>query len=405
MNAFATVVQRTDWREAVDDLLKQLAEAKDGGMQFDAAFLFASAAYSHAFSDLITAVQEGTGAATLIGCSGWGVIGPSRELEGVPALSVMAFPLPGATLHAAHISQSDIESGQSNETWRAALGVPQGAVNAWFIFADPFTTDAERLLAILSEAYPGVPLVGGLASGDPRARRTHIFLNGTVYGEGAVVLALGGAYTVRTVVSQGCEPIGEPWTITGASGHLIESIGMRPAYEVLLDTVNALPAERKWRARGNLFVGLAIDEYRDRFGRGDFLIRNLLGADPEGGALAVGAQARVGQTVQFQLRDPKAADEDLRDLLEMAKRDLISEQPIAALLCACNGRGTGLFGRPDHDARLVAEKLGPIPLAGFFCNGEIGPVGSQNFLHGYTASIALIVPKRDGAERSATSTT
>jgi small ligand-binding sensory domain FIST len=157
--------------------------------------------------------------------------------------------------------------------------------------------------------------------------------------------------------------------------------------------VRNLPIEMHQRARGNLLIGLAMNEYKDEFNRGDFLVRNLLAADGEKGVLAVGALPRIGQTIQFQLRDSTAADEDLRQMLEKTKEGL-SAEPLGALLCSCNGRGQGLFGMPDHDASAIAEQLGPIPLAGFFCNGEIGPVGSQNFLHSYTASIVLITPKR-----------
>jgi small ligand-binding sensory domain FIST len=213
-----------------------------------------------------------------------------------------------------------------------------------------------------------------------------------VASDGAVAVALGGAYTVRTIVSQGAEPISEPWTITGADGHFIHSIGQRPAFEVLVNTLRSLPVEDQQRARRNLLIGLAMDEYRDEFRRGDFLIRNLVGADPKTGVLAVGAHPRVGQTIQFQLRDARAADEELCELLDRAKQGLAGSPPLAAILCACNGRGVGLFGEPDHDARAVAEALELSSVTGFFCNGEIGPVGTRNFLHGYTASIALIVP-------------
>jgi small ligand-binding sensory domain FIST len=220
-----------------------------------------------------------------------------------------------------------------------------------------------------------------------------VFLNGEVYDRGAVALALGGPYAVRTIVSQGAAPIGETWTITGAQGNVIETIAQRPAYQVLVDTLRALPPEMQQRAQRNLLVGLAMDEHRGEFRRGDFLIRNLTGIDPERGTLAVGALPRVGQTLQFQLRDPDAADEDLRELLERARKELGARQPVGALLCSCNGRGVGLFGTPDHDARTLVDLLGPIPVSGFFCNGEIGPVGEQNFLHGFTASIALVIPE------------
>jgi len=195
------------------------------------------------------------------------------------------------------------------------------------------------------------------------------------------------------VVSQGATPIGQPWTITGARGNLLETVGGRPAYQVLVETVQSLPPELQPRAARNLLVGLAIDEYKAEFRRGDYLIRNLLGVDRASGALAIGAFPRVGQTLQFQMRDAAAADEDLRELLTRARQALGDTRPVAALLCSCNGRGVGMFGVPDHDARGVAAAFGALPLAGFFCNGEIGPVGGKTFLHGFTASLALIVPR------------
>jgi small ligand-binding sensory domain FIST len=196
------------------------------------------------------------------------------------------------------------------------------------------------------------------------------------------------------VVAQGCQPIGRPWTITKAEGNILAEIGGRPALDVLVETVQALRPEDQLRARRNLLVGLVIDEYRPEFDRGDFLIRNLLGVDTRAGTIAIGAQPRVGQTIQFQLRDAAAADEDLRQLLDQTREQLGETRPVAALLCSCNGRGRDLFGVPDHDARAVHDLLTTAPLAGFFCNGEIGPVGGKPFLHGFTASLALLIPKR-----------
>ena len=236
-------------------------------------------------------------------------------------------------------------------------------------------------------------MVGGLASSKLPRRGTFVLLDDQLYEEGAVGVALGGAYEVKTVVSQGAAPLGETWTITGVEGNLIQSIGMRPAMEVLSDIFKSLTPEVQARARATLLVGLAMNEYRDEFGRGDFLIRNLVGVDRATGAVAVGAMPREGQTLQFQLRDPTAADEDLHALLSKARQELEGREVAGAVLCSCNGRGIGLFGEPDHDARTFQEELGSIPVSGFFCNGEIGPVGGKNFLHGFTASIALILPK------------
>ena len=207
--------------------------------------------------------------------------------------------------------------------------------------------------------------------------------------ESAVALGFEGGLKVQTIVSQGCRPVGEPFTITGADENIVVALGSRPAYERLSETFEALPPNDKAHAAGNLFAGLATSEYVDEFKTGDFLVRNLIGADPQSGALAIGAQPRVGQTLQFQLRDRRSANEDLqRRLLEKSRA---GEKPFAALIFSCNGRGTSLFGVAHHDASAVREHLGPIPAAGFFCNGEIGPVGGRNYVHGYTASIALLV--------------
>ena len=387
VGAASAIVRHPDWRAALAGVLEHVA---DRVIKPDLAVLFASAGYEHGFPELLQRTHQALQPRVLIGCSGQGVIGPSTEVEGEPALTLLTLSLPDATLQPRHVSQAELQQCDSADATRELLGVPLDDVSTWILLADPFTVDAERLLAVLSVAYPGVPLLGGMASGDQETRRTHLFLDGQVHTEGALALAIGGPVKIRSIVSQGCNPIGQPWTITGVQNQIISSIAGRPALEVLTETVGQLPAEERQRAQQNLLIGLAMDEYREDFGRGDFLIRNLLGADRESGAIAVSALPREGQTLQFQVRDAQAADEDLRLLLNEEKRSALSTgEPVAALLWSCNGRGQGLFGSPDHDAKAVADVLGPIPLAGFFCNGEIGPVGSENYLHGFTASIAL----------------
>lgn len=386
MKAAAAIGRDPDWRKALADVLARVTEEVEDA---DLAVLFASASYAQEFSELIEQARQTLRSRVLIGCSGQGVIGPSTEIEGEPALALLALSLPDASLETRHLSQADLQQCDSVGATRELLGVLPDDVNAWLLLGDPYTLDAERLLDVLSASYPGVPLLGGMASGDAQARRTHLFLDGQVHEHGALALAIGGPLTIRSIVSQGCNPIGRPWTITGTQEQTIKSIAGRPALDVLLETIEQLPAEERQRAQQNLLIGLAMDEYREDFGRGDFLIRNLLGADRESGAIAVSALPREGQTLQFQVRDAAAADEDLRLLLEEKRAAPPGEELLGALLWSCNGRGQGLFGSPDHDAKAVADILGPIPLAGFFCNGEIGPVGSKNYLHGFTASIAL----------------
>ena len=255
---------------------------------------------------------------------------------------------------------------------------------AW---ADPFRFDADTWLREWNSAYRGIPVLGGLAGGPRDGEDVTVF--GPAIGRTADALAVAlDRVRLETVVSQGCRPIGEPLPVTRADEHLLIELGSRPAYQVLEQAFNTLADADKQRARGNLFAGLAVDEYKEHFGRGDFLVRNILGADPATGAVVVGAHPRTGQTLQYQLRDAASADEELKSLLApLAARN---GKPVASLLFCCNGRGKHLFGAPHHDAGTVAESLGPVPSAGFFCNGEIGPVGGSNFLHGYTASIGLL---------------
>ncbi|HWO72406.1 MAG TPA: FIST N-terminal domain-containing protein [Dehalococcoidia bacterium] len=390
MRAEAAIGIGPTWQDAFEEARAALPMLRDG-VRADLALLFASDAYGDGLSDLVKAVRQASGAGVLIGCSGQGVIGPAREVEDRPAIALQVFSLPGAMLKPVRLSPTDLEGSAA---WQEEVATAGREASAFITFVDPFTVDGERLLSSLTDCLGQVPLVGGLASGSFARGRTYLFLNDDVFADGAVGLALGGAYTVRTVVSQGCEPIGETWTITGAHGNVIETIGMRPALDVLIETFEALPAEMQERARRNLLVGLAMNEYRDEFRRGDFLVRNLLGIDQQSGAIAVGALPRVGQTLQFQVRDPDAADEDLRQMLALTKSELGGQAPVGALLCSCNGRGMGLFGVPDHDAKVLADLIGPVPVAGFFCNGEIGPVDGKNFLHGFTASVALILPIR-----------
>src|SRR6185295_14266368 len=321
------------------------------------------------------------------------LIANGEELEENPGLTLGLYALPGAELKAFHFTQSQVEESNGPGYWRNETGIEPEQTNGWLAFADPFHIDAESWLNGWNEAYAPLPVFGGLASGVFAEQTTQVYLNGEVYEEGGVAISVGGDVKLLGVISQGCTPIGETWTLTRVEQNLIHEIGNRPAYEVLAETVNELSAEDQRKTRGNLFIGLVVNEYLDEFHRGDFLVRNLLGGDQKSGILAVGALPRAGQTIQFQRRDAAAATEDMNELLAHTKEQLAGAQVYGGCLCCCNGRGQNLFGSPNHDAQTVQRQLGPLGLAGFFCNGEIGPVGEKNFLHGYTASLALFVRK------------
>lgn len=396
MEAAAAIVQHPDWQAAVDMALQQTSSVVERSKGADLVFLFASAAYTDAFPEIVRRVRDATGTSVLVGSSGSGIIGPGTEVEGRPALSLLVLALPGVRLFPLYIDQEGLEGTRTSDAWHRRAEAEPPDVSGWFVFADPYRMDCDAYIEGLSSAYPSIPVIGGLASGDHRAQRTHVFLNGDVFDQGAVGVGIGGSYEVRTVVSQGAEPIGQPWTITSAERHLIQTIGQRPALEVLRDTLQGLSAEMRERAQRNLLVGLVMDEYRDEFRRGDFVIRNLMGADPNTGVIAIGDQPRVGQTIQFQLRDARAADDELKEMLARTRESLVDASPVAAVLCSCNGRGQGLFGASNHDAGLVDQELSLKNVAGFFCNGEIGPVGGRTYLHGFTASLGLIVPRAQG---------
>lgn len=329
----------------------------------------------------------------LAGCSSQGLIVGDLELEENAGLSLGLYSLPGAELQGFHFTQEQVEEANGPGYWRLETGLEPEQSNGWLVFIDPFHLDSETWLKTWNEAYAPLPTFGGLASGDFSEQQTQVYLNGEVFEEGGVAISVGGQVGLAGVTSQGCTPIGETWTLTKVEQNLIHEIGNRPAYEVLAETYNHLSPEEKKKAGGNLFIGLVVNEYLEDFHRGDFLIRNLLAADPRSGTIAVGALPRLGQTVQFQRRSAAAATEDMEELLARARARLEQVPVYGGCLCSCNGRGQGLFGRPNHDAQMVQQRLGPIGLAGFFCNGELGPVGEKNFLHGFTASLALFVRK------------
>ena len=329
----------------------------------------------------------------LAGCSSPSLIAGSKELEDSAGVVLGLYHFPGGSVRAHHFTQEQVEDGELPGYWPRVTEVEPDACNGWLVFADPFHLDAERWLRQWNHAYAPLPIIGGLATGEPSTPRTQVYLNAAVFETGGVALSFHGDVALESLISQGCTPIGETWTITKSERNFIHEIGSRPAYTVLNETFNSLAKRDQTKARGNIFVGLVIDEYREDFHRGDFLVRNLLGADPSRGSIAVGALPRTGQTVQFQRRDAAAATEDLRELLERTGTRLAGRTLYGACLCSCNGRGERLFGVESHDATLVNEHLATPGLTGFFCNGEIGPVGNKSFLHGYTASLALFVKK------------
>ena len=371
-----------DAREAAERAVAE-ARAPLGGLPPALAVLFASAHFFGQAEDLAAAVAEQAGPVPFIGCVAEAVAGGAREVESEPAVSLwLAADLGPVETYAMEFVRTS--SGGAFGGYR--FGPEPGGVH--LLLCDPFTFPASDLLGHLNKRVPGTAVMGGMASGGLRLNQSRLFLDGRVVSEGAVGACLPQA-EVHPLVAQGCRPLGDPYTTTKAEGNVIFELGGRPPVVRLQELAATVSSrDRELLAQG-LQVGLVINEYRAESRQGDFLIRSIVGADPESGAIAVGEEIAVGQTVQFHVRDADSADEDLQRTLARESTVLAGRRPAGALLFTCNGRGSRLFPGPDHDARLIAKLLGNIPVAGFFCAGELGPVGGQNFLHAFTASIAL----------------
>lgn len=335
------------------------------GPRPDAAILFVSGPHAGAFEDIAAAVHRTLEPGALIGATAGSVLAGAREVEEQPAISLWAGAAPGATARPLIGIEDDLPH--------------EGTV---VLLAEPTSFPLVDVLDTLAEERPDLVVVGGVASAGFGPGANRLAVDGRTETSGAVALVLDPSVEVRTVVSQGCRPIGDPMTVTKAERNVIYEIAGRPALEQLERLLATLDESELSMARDGLHVGRVIDEHKDRFGRGDFLIRNVLGGDRDAGAVAIGDLVEIGDTVQFQLRDAASADEDLRSLLA-------GHDAEAALLFTCNGRGQRLFGHPDHDAEVVARLTGAGAVAGMFCAGEVGPVGHRSFLHGFTASVAL----------------
>jgi small ligand-binding sensory domain FIST len=389
---FASALSREVQTEAAVSAVLEQVEPQLPEQHAHLSFVFASSHHLKAFPRLLHVMQERFATHTLIGCTGGGVIGDRREVENQPALALMVAHLPGVDITSFHIEQPDLEEGWPETYWHNRLGVTPEDEPTFVLLPDPFMIDPQKLLEAVNSAYPQRPVLGGLASGGQSQSSCALFLNGEVV-HGAVGVALTGNFTMRTVVSQGCKPIGQPFVITRCEDQVIYELSGRPALTAVREALTALSPEDQNLARTALLMGRVIDEYKEEFSRGDFLIRTFLGADPQSGAIAVGDMFRLGQTVQLHVRDATTAREDLHALMHMLSPEFAGRPARGALLFSCNGRGAHLYGEPDHDSRVVAETTGAIPLAGFFCNGEIGPIGTSNFLHGFTASIGIFQEK------------
>ena len=378
------------------DTVEAAAESADrarAGLEptCDLAVVFASGHHLAMAKWLLSEVHERLEPRAVIGCGAGGTVAGGHELEETPGIAVWAASLPGAELETMHLTAERDAQGFRLLGLPVSLLEPANADEAGgdeslIALCDPFSFPAEELLAAVDRSRPHVPVLGGLASAS-FAGGAVLLRDGEVHSDGAVAVRLRGVQ-VLPCVSQGAGPVGPEMTITSAEANVIGQLAGKPAMERLGEVISALPDHERELAAAGVLVGLVIDENRPEYERGDFLVRPIIGADRESGAIAIGEPVRVGQTVRLQVRDAASADEDLREALRAQCQALGSHGAAGALLFTCNGRGSHMFEVPDHDAAAIEDSLG-VPTAGFFCAGEIGPVGGRNFLHGFTATMAV----------------
>ncbi len=385
-------------RPSLEAAVAEVVELASSSLQApaDLGLVFISSAFTSEYPRLLPLLHERLSVPVLIGCGGGGIIGMTQqgqmqELEGLPALSLSLAHLPGVKVQAFHIVAEELpDLDSSPDAWVELIGVPPSPTPQFILLSDPFSSQINDLLQGLDFAYPGSVSVGGLASGSLMGGRIGLFVNQRLYTQGTVGVALSGNIVLETIVAQGCRPIGQPYQVSKGERNIVLELEEQPPLEVLQDLIENLSESDRQLAQQSLFVGIARDEFKQNLEHGDFLIRTLLGVDPKLGAIAIGDRVRPGQRIQFHLRDAQTSAEDLEWLLQRYQKETHSHPAAAgALLFSCLGRGEGLYNKPNFDSQLFSRYLDDIPLGGFFCGGEIGPVGGRTFLHGYTSVFGI----------------
>jgi small ligand-binding sensory domain FIST len=378
--------------QALDEAIEKLKRELDG-QKPDLVLIFIASEFLSGYDTIAARIQAELSPRVFLGCSGGGVVGEGRELEHQAALSLTAAILPDVTLTPFRVADSSLPGlDVSPRLWHQLIGVSPVQQPQFIVLADPFSIRIENLVMGLDYAYPKVSKVGGLASGATQPGENALFLNSVCYRSGAIGLAMSGNIALDTVVAQGCRPIGRAHRVTKCDRNILMELDGQPPLSLLRDLFTKLEPRDQTLLQNALFLGLVMDPMKSHFTQGDFLIRNIVGMDTERGLLAVGAHLRSGQLVQFHLRDAQTSADDLAHALSAYHARSGSDQVAGALLFSCLGRGEFLYGRGSHDTRMFQQTMGTIPVSGFFCNGEIGPVGGTTYLHGYTSCFALVRP-------------
>ncbi|MDH3215493.1 MAG: FIST C-terminal domain-containing protein [Candidatus Krumholzibacteria bacterium] len=355
----------------------------------DFALIFLSSHFGDEVEAFARAINDELKPRMLVGCTGEGVIGSNEEIERTPAITLVAARLPNAVVEPLVFRAPQLHKMLGGSVSLFDSCKPPDSTRMFLMIADPFTTPMDDLLGAFNTAFPGTPIIGGMASGAPAPGKSALIVGNEVVRDGAIAVAFAGELDVDIIVSQGCRPIGPVFRVTNAKDNVIADLEGETPLDCLQELLSEMSGEERELLRNGLFVGRAIDSKKELLGRGDFLIRGVMGIDQDSGAITVGDYIDEGEVVQFHVRDALTAKEDLEMMLTP---HALFGQPSGAFLFSCNGRGTRLYDYANGDISAIRQFFPGINLAGFFCAGEIGPIGGKNFLHGHTASLALIRP-------------
>ncbi|MBX9568737.1 MAG: FIST C-terminal domain-containing protein [Candidatus Obscuribacterales bacterium] len=397
----SAIARQRSGKQTLEELFEAAAEQikeQLGNSPCDLLFCFISPDFVGESEKVAGLAEKTLNAKKLVGCTAGGIIGGGIELEQVAAISLSAAFLPDVKIEMFHVEDDELpDMDAPPQKWEELVHSNSAEMPDFVLLPDPFSFRIEALVQGLDYAFPAATKVGGLASGAHQPGKNRLYLNENVFKTGAVGLALSGNIVVETIVAQGCRPVGRTFRVSKCQNNVLLELDGKPAVQALYEVLEGMSPKDQQLAKYSLFLGVVMDEFKEDFRPGDFLIRNILGLEPSSGALLVGELLRNERTIQFHLRDADTSSDDLRHLLKQYKEEH-EGMPEGALLFSCLGRGEHLYGTANHDSDCFKTYLGEIPLSGFFCNGEIGPVAGTTFLHGYTSSFGLFRTKSNGSQ-------
>jgi len=359
------------WRDAVASCIREL-ESKPAGSNLG--FVYVTDAFADDLDAIVTMLRERTGVADWVGTVGIGICANGIEYHSLPAISVLVGEVPGDGFRIFGTVRGNLGSfEQANAGWIEKTGSRFAIVHG-----DPRNSKVPALIERLAEEINDGFVVGGLTS----SRGAYAQVAGGVTEGGLSGVLFAPEVAVATTLTQGCAPFGAMHEVTECERNVLIELDGKPALDVFFDEIGEELARDIERAAN--FIGAALPVAGSD--RRDFLVRNLVGADRDRKLLAIGERVEKGRQVQFCRRDPESAERDLRTMLGELKERLPGA-PGGAVYYSCLGRGAHMFGPESRELKIIREELGNIPLAGFFCNGEI----SHNRLYGYTGVLTVFL--------------